>query len=361
MRRPGARRRRSVATGSALVGLAAGVLTGSVQGAQAAEAQRLAGASRYGTAVAISRHGFANGADTVYLARADAFADALAAGPLENGPVLLVPSDGLVPTAVADEVTRLDPATVIALGGQAAVSQRTLDVLAAGRSAQRLEGASRYQTAVAISRAAFPSGADIVFLARGDGYADALAAGALSGGPILLVPSDGQVPSEVAAEVQRLSPSTVVALGGPAAVPQGTLTALAAGRTAQRLAGDTRYQTATAITAYGFPSGAGTVYVARGDGFADALAAGSLDAPVLLVPSSGPVPAEVLAEAQRLAPSEVIALGGEPAVPQSTLLAVAAAATGVPPISPTDPVPPGPPVPPELPSPGAPPPPPPAG
>lgn len=58
------------------------------------------------------------------------------------------------------------------------------------------------------------------------------------------------------------------------------------------------------------------VLVARDDAFADALASGVLqaDAPLLLVPRTGPLPNVVLDELRRLSPSEVVVLGGEAAV-----------------------------------------------
>jgi hypothetical protein len=46
-----------------------------------------------------------------------------------------------------------------------------------------LAGETRYNTAVAISAAAFPQGAAVVYLARGDAFPEALAAGALKDGP----------------------------------------------------------------------------------------------------------------------------------------------------------------------------------
>ena len=52
---------------------------------------RVFGEDRFGTSVAISRYEFRGGAPEVYLARADNFADAVAAGSLKRGPVLLVP------------------------------------------------------------------------------------------------------------------------------------------------------------------------------------------------------------------------------------------------------------------------------
>jgi len=88
----------------------------------------------------------------------------------------------------------------------------------APRARSRLAGASRIETAVAISAHAFPDGAEVVYLARADDPADAVAGGSLTDGPILLVPSCGDLPQVVRAEIERLAPDRVVALGGPAAV-----------------------------------------------------------------------------------------------------------------------------------------------
>lgn len=86
---------------------------------------RLAGADRYATAVASSRSAYpANGPSVAYLATGVAFPDGLAAAPvagLSRGPLLLVPGTTL-PPAVADELRRLDPSTVIILGSVGAVS-----------------------------------------------------------------------------------------------------------------------------------------------------------------------------------------------------------------------------------------------
>lgn len=82
----------------------------------------------------------------------------------------------------------------------------------------RIGGTSRIETAVLISQEAFPDGADDVFLAQAGDFPDALAAGALTTGPILLVPSCDELPDVVADELARLEPTRVVALGGTAAV-----------------------------------------------------------------------------------------------------------------------------------------------
>lgn len=87
-----------------------------------------------------------------------------------------------------------------------------------GRATGRLAGDSRITTAIEISKAAFPDGAVEVYLSKQDVNPDALVGGALTKGPILLVPSCGTLPPEVAAEIRRLDPGRITALGGPAAV-----------------------------------------------------------------------------------------------------------------------------------------------
>lgn len=95
------------------------------------------------------------------------------------------------------------------------------------RATGRLAGPDRMSTAVAVSRRAFPEGAAVVYLARQDLNPDALVAGALSDGPVLLVPSCGALPAVVADEIRRLGAREVFALGGPGSVCQEILDAAA--------------------------------------------------------------------------------------------------------------------------------------
>lgn len=284
-------------------------------------AERLAGSGRVGTSVAISRDAYPDGADRVFLARADVFADAVAAGPLTGGPVLLVPGCGDVPEATTAEIRRLDPSEVTALGGSGAVCDETLAAAAADRATSRLAGGGRMDTAVAISQAQFPSGADEVYLASADDSPDAVAGGVLTRGPVLLVDSTGPATEAVTAEIDRLDPGRVVALGGGGTVSGAVLAGHAGERPTGRLAGPARVETAVRISAYQFGAGspvgasADTVYLARADVFADAVAGGSLaDGPILLVPSCGAVPQAVSREVTRLAPDRIAALGGTAAV-----------------------------------------------
>lgn len=97
------------------------------------EEGRVWGADRISTAIAISNRGFPQGASTAYLADAEGFADALAAGSLVDGPVLLVPRCGELPGIVVAEIDRLDPQQVLALGGVAGVSDQILRQAVQGR------------------------------------------------------------------------------------------------------------------------------------------------------------------------------------------------------------------------------------
>lgn len=91
------------------------------------------------------------------------------------------------------------------------------------REKDRIGGADRFETAALVARRAFPEGAETVYLARADNPADALAAGALPDGPILLVPSTGALPGAVAEAIEFLDPDSVVAIGGTGAIDEGIL------------------------------------------------------------------------------------------------------------------------------------------
>jgi len=167
---------------------------------------RLAGATRYATAAAISTARFA-AADTVYVATGENFPDALAGAPAaaaNHAPILLV-TENTVPGPTARELDRLKPATTVILGGTAVVSDAVAAQLPG--TVIRLAGANRYATAVEISKATFSPGVPVIYLATGENFPDALAGGAVAGhdgGPILLVTKNG-VPSVTAAEIARLT------------------------------------------------------------------------------------------------------------------------------------------------------------
>jgi hypothetical protein len=89
----------------------------------------------------------------------------------------------------------------------------------------RVSGSDRYETSLAISQAIWtPSNTYIVFIATGENYPDALSLGASTAGagPILLVHKD-QLPTGVAAEVQRLAPCAIIVAGGTGVVADSVI------------------------------------------------------------------------------------------------------------------------------------------
>lgn len=290
--------------------------------------QRLAGKGRVETAAAISEETFSAGVPVAFVATAGGFADALTGGPvaaLLGGPVLLTVGESL-PAATAGELRRLAPRRIMVLGGHGVVPasvERDLAALTEGE-VDRLAGSSRFATAAAISRFGFPSGADTVYIATGAGFPDALAGGAAAAAeaaPVLLVASH-DIPADTARELSRLGPRSIRVLGGTAAVSDAVLASLRNGSGAQveRLAGPSRFETATRVSAAVWPDGAETVVVSTGGDFPDALAgvpaAAAAGAPLLLVTRDS-IPAPVMQELARLDPSRILILGGPGAVSES--------------------------------------------
>lgn len=93
---------------------------------------------------------------------------------------------------------------------------------------------------------------DVVFVARSDEFADALAGGplaALRGAPMLLTRTDTLEPDTIA-ELERLDPDRIIILGGPVAISESTEAALeqyAGPGGVDRIAGATRFETAAKI------------------------------------------------------------------------------------------------------------------
>lgn len=143
---------------------------------------------------------------------------------------------------------------------------------------ERLAGRSRTETATAVSRARYPAAASAssAVVARADGFADALAGAPLAvhlDGPLLLSATD-RLSADAEEELSRVleEGATVHLLGGDGALSaQVESDVEALGFTAVRHAGPDRYATAAAVAAQ-LPA-SGTVFVASGATFPDALAA----------------------------------------------------------------------------------------
>lgn len=199
---------------------------------------------------------------------------------------------------------------------------------------QRIFGETRYDTAVAVSRQAYPSGASTVLIATGRDFPDSLGAAALGAkinAPLLLV-DRGTISASTRAEIARLKPNEIVIIGGTSVVPasvENTMKSYA--KSVKRLAGADRYATSAAIAKAGWKTSP-NVFIATGVLFADALsaaaAAGELDAPVILVPGgNSTAPASVKNVISSLKPTRVHVAGGTAAI--STALQKSATGSSV--------------------------------
>lgn len=298
-----------------------------------ASTARISGANRYEIAVNLSKHRFSDPsrASVVYLVRGDTFGEAAAAGTLTDGPVLLVPPRcGTVPTVVRTEVTRINPARVIALGATTGVCDAALTTAAQGRATSRIAGSSLPDTARLIGLRAFPQGATTAYLTKGSVTTDAVAGGMLRDGPLLYTSTDGQsVPTATLQAIEELGATRVVALGGTSAVSATALQQAAGTRTTGRLSGADQYATSVAIAKHAYRTRTERVYLARGNASSLAVvaAAGVLtDGPVIFTPGTcEKVPGSVGSFLTARTPSRVVALGGTGSLCSSTLVGAAMA------------------------------------
>jgi putative cell wall-binding protein len=283
------------------------------------EVRRLAGTDRVATAIELSRTAFAAAATPdvrrageVVLAAADRFPDALVAAPYAaafEAPVLLNPSDRLDPRVRA-EIDRVlgGQGPVTLMGGVNAIGLPVeAELRAAGYTVSRIAGQDRYDTSVQVAQL-LP--AEVVVLARGDAFPDALAAGPAAaelGGAVLLT-AGRELPDSVRAYLDEQPDVVAYAVGGQAA---------AAVPDAEPVAGADRYDTAGRVAARFFRTPPRTV-VASGERFPDALAGGALAAltgsPLLLATRTS-LPAPSAAALERVGPyHRVVALAGGSAV-----------------------------------------------
>ena len=278
---------------------------------------RVEGHNRYATAAELAVMRFEPGVGTVFIANGLDFPDAVAGGALavsEEGPVLLTRGDSL-PGATRMALEDLAPQQIIILGGEGVVSSDVMaDLGEYSDVVDRISGKDRYRTAAEISGVWESS--DVVFLASGADFPDALSAAAaagVEGAPVLLTRPHG-LPGATMQELDRLSPSTVYVIGGNAAVSaDAAAQAEAYAGEVVRLGGTNRYSTASNVAQTFFPTPTAEAFLATGQDFPDALAAAPAAAmnggPVLLTrPDS--VPSATMTALDALRAQAITLVGG---------------------------------------------------
>lgn len=318
------------------------------------EYRELAGGSRYGTALQISRATFATGScDSVIVATGHNFPDALGAGALAgvlDCPVLLVYGKGAsMPGDLKAEIQRLTSAhatyTVYVMGGELAVSkaiENSIRAQLSGETVARVAGGTRYDTAIDCARrvrdiAGTPR--TDAFLVTGREFADALLAGPVAFAherPILLTDNSAGVNDKVKAALTYLGTSDVAVVGSAATVTAGTVSAIDSHvpGACTRVAGAANaFQQSVAVADWACDAGLlgwAEIGVATGEAYPDALGAGTclgtLRGPLLLTHKRTlDVPVSSTLSAHKGSVRRVTYFGGTLAVYQAVRDAVVAA------------------------------------
>ncbi|CAA7602909.1 exo-alpha-sialidase [Acididesulfobacillus acetoxydans] len=304
--------------GMVLLGLLAFVWLGWARVVSASPtANRLEGADRYGTAVAISQTGWPNGAMTAVLATGENFPDALSAAPLArkfNAPILLTEQNELNANTAA-ELSRLHVKKVFIIGGVGAVSATVQTQLTTmGISTTRISGVDRYDTSVQVAKTVGVGKG--IFVVSGQSFPDAVSAAPIAaalGMPVVLVPSDGLTPSLQTFLKGRFQ--HIYAVNG-----NNELGASLIGQfpNAQVISGNDRYErNANLIKYFANSLQFNSIYVATGRDYPDALTAAALaaqnQAPVVLV-AGDQVPASVREMLNSEVINQINIVGGNAAV-----------------------------------------------
>jgi len=282
--------------------------------------ERICGSDRITTAIEIAHMAFPTGADTVIVARADDFPDALAGAPLAykyHAPILLTPSDD-IPLEVYWTIKKLAPREIIILGGYEAVSASAEGRLGDLAHVSRIAGSDRQATANAVAEILGTRGQAVIVDCAN--FPDAIVAAAhasIEGKPILLSTSSN-LGGETDRLLRKLSVIEAEVIGGSEAISDSIYKKLP---NPKRLGGFDRFSTSAGVIAANKPAGQ-VLYIATGMNFPDALTGGILAAAnstnILLIPEDGPTESQAYL-LSNLKGKKLIILGGEGAIPDVAL------------------------------------------
>ena len=202
------------------------------------EVDRYGGSTRFATAATISANTWPvpGSAAVAYIANAYNFPDALgaaAAAGTVKGPVLLASATLPLDAFTTAELTRLQPAKIVVVGGSSVISdavKAALVPLATTHAVDRYSGTTRFATAANISFNTFSPGVPAIYLANAYNFPDALGGAAAAGtlqGPVLLVGPNLPLDPATLAEIVRLTPQHIYVLGGTGVLSDAVLDAVA--------------------------------------------------------------------------------------------------------------------------------------
>lgn len=325
----------------------------------AVDVVRYGGADRYATSLLVAEAIAAESdgrLDAVVLVSGRVWTDAVVAAALASdvgAPVLLTPPDGLGGDASGSlQQIGASSATIVSTDpeGETPAVAATVGVglTEAGLAVERVSGGDQYATSVAVARLLSRVGKITGFgrtaiVASGEVFADALVAGPFAAHgsfPVLLTPQN-RLHQSVASYLSDADIDHVVLMGGAAATAPAVESSIRSmGISVARIAGATRFETATRFAAYAQRSAVGCfdgdqIGLARADVPFDAFSSARLlaehCAPLLLA-NTGSIPATTanyLSDARRGNDHVTLhVFGGNAAVSQGALDAYLSANPG---------------------------------
>ncbi len=194
------------------------------------EVQRIAGKSRFDTAVEIAKKlqsVTGKKPAEVFFAYSHNYADALSIGSvaaIKKVPVLYIAADGVLSDATKAYLQSSGAKTATILGGKLAIAGAAENNIkkAGASTVVRIAGGSRYETCIKINeRFASVIGGNSVCVATGLDYPDALAGGvfaAKNGAPLVLVPK--KLTSVQTGYINSIDPDITYIFGGKIAVSE---------------------------------------------------------------------------------------------------------------------------------------------
>lgn len=326
-----------IALAAAAVVVSAGLTTAAAP-AQAVTTDRIAGAERYATSVAVSRATASTGS-TVFLASGETFPDALAAGPVAaaEGAHLLLTARAELPSIVRDRIRELAPSDIVVVGAEASVSARVATQAAAVNGARitRIGGTDRVDTSLRLlERLASKGPVERVWVASGFDFPDALVAASVAGRERAAVVLDhhGGSAADSRAWVERVRPHVagraVRIAGGEPSVSAADAQRLrgVGAASVDRFGGADRFATARIINdRFATTAAGGTMLLTTGANFPDALS-GAVHAAVRGVPMylttpacSAPIAQMLREEAAQRGVTRVVGLGDTNSISQGAL------------------------------------------
>ena len=296
--------------------------------AGAVSTERLGGNDRYETAIAVAQKvkGEGRAGSTVLLTTGLNFPDAVMAGGWPGDAVIVLTRTESLPTVSKNFINQSSVTTVYAIGGASAIPDAQLDeIRGLGKTVQRISGANRYATAVAVSAASVTAkSVRDLWIASGTSFTDQLVAAAgarRTGGSFMIAAPSSTLSAAQITEIDRIRSSsglTVHVVDGQSVLGSVSV----AGATKRTYTGDA-YTMSNATQ-----SAASNIVVASGENWPDALGGTRLVTATrpLLLSGQTCSPAAVASRLRNA--STTIILGGTSAISNDSARGTACSTTG---------------------------------